>query len=408
MKRKTLSGILLWLALGLLLPTGAPAAVVGHITQMEGRVDLLKQGQVPATPVQLQDGVETGDVIRTKSLSKAQITFIDKSTLTIAPETRIAIETYMVDESKGKRNVVLKMFQGLALAVVSKIYQSEEPNFVVKTQTAIMGIRGTEVGIRLFPNFSEFLNFEGRTRVQSIFPEIQGVVELNDGQGSRVTWGLSPTMPFEVTREDRQHFINQLTRGVIARTQGRDSGPESSGYQGGDQGRGSIGTGNMSIITIPPLIKPATQETIVTHTVKKEEPPPPPPPPPPPCPRHHRHHKHHHCAFKPPPPPCPPGPPHFGHYPHRGTGHHNGPGTGPPPLGNHMMATSPPSGHIISAVHTLPPGPITTQVIGAPGPRNRVRPQGSPAIPVCGSPGLSSGSGPHGLSGGGHHKDKDK
>jgi hypothetical protein len=78
MRITTLSGILLGLALGLLLTTGAPAAVVGHITRMEGKVDLLKKGQLPATPVKLQHGLEIGDVIRTKSLSKAQITFIDK------------------------------------------------------------------------------------------------------------------------------------------------------------------------------------------------------------------------------------------------------------------------------------------------------------------------------------------
>jgi hypothetical protein len=156
MRTKALSGILLLLAFGLFLPSGAPAAVVGRITQVEGGVDLLKKGQLPATPVKLQDGLETGDVIRTKSLAKAQITFVDNSTLTIAPESRIAIEEYMVDESKGKRNAVLKMFQGVALAVVSKIYQSKEPDFVVKTNTAIMGIRGTQVGIRLYPTTQNF------------------------------------------------------------------------------------------------------------------------------------------------------------------------------------------------------------------------------------------------------------
>ena len=292
MRTTSLSGILLVLALGLLLPTGAPAAVVGHITQMEGKVDLLKKGQLPATQVKLQDGLETGDVIRTKSLSRAQITFIDQSTLTIAPESRIAIETYMVDESKGKRNAVLKMFQGLALAVVSKIYQSEEPNFVVKTQTAIMGIRGTEVGIRLYPNYSEFLNFEGRTRVQSLFPEIQGVVELNAGQGTRVNRGLPPTMPFGVSAEDRQQFIQQLTTGLNARTRSKDSGSESS--QGNDPAKGPDGVGTVTIVAISPLLEPATQETVAAAPRKVKEVVPPPPPPPPPV--------------TPPPPPPPPPP----------------------------------------------------------------------------------------------------
>jgi hypothetical protein len=77
--------------------TDAQADAVGRLTQVEGRVDILRGGQLPATPVKVDDGVQTGDVLRTKSLSKAQITFIDNSTLTISPESRVSIEAYMFD-----------------------------------------------------------------------------------------------------------------------------------------------------------------------------------------------------------------------------------------------------------------------------------------------------------------------
>ena len=148
----------------------AQADVVGRLTQVEGRVDILRGGQLPAIPVKVDDGVQTGDVLRTKSLSKAQITFIDNSTLTIAPESRVGIEAYMFDSAQNKRNAVVQLFQGLAHVVVSKVFKSAEPDFVVKTQTAIMGVRGTEFGIRLHPNSSEILNFEGLLQVGNIFP----------------------------------------------------------------------------------------------------------------------------------------------------------------------------------------------------------------------------------------------
>ena len=152
--------------------TPAQADVVGRLTQVEGRVDLLKGGQLPANPVKLDDGVQPGDVIRTKSLSKAQITFIDNSTLTISPESRVAIETYMFDAAKQKRSAVLQLFYGLAHVVVSKVFEVAEPDFVVKTHTAIMGVRGTEFGIRLQPNCSTILNLEGVLQVGNIFPEV--------------------------------------------------------------------------------------------------------------------------------------------------------------------------------------------------------------------------------------------
>ena len=55
------------LAIGLLLawPSLSLAEVVGHLTQVEGRVELLKGGKLPAAEAKAQDGVEPGDVLRT-------------------------------------------------------------------------------------------------------------------------------------------------------------------------------------------------------------------------------------------------------------------------------------------------------------------------------------------------------
>ena len=229
----------------LLLITGlvatAPAEVVGRITQVEGRVDLLKGGQLPATPVKLEDPVGLGDVLRTKSLSKAQITFIDNTVVTISPESRIAIDEYVFDPAKGKRNAVLQLFHGMALAVVSKIYKAEQPDFVIKTHTAIMGVRGTEVGVRLSANDSTFLNFQGLTRVASVFPEIsgdlfrkaakvafsfdKGYVDLGNMQATTVTRGLPPTLPYGISSEDRQMFMRQM---VVSTLGPQDSGGKTS------------------------------------------------------------------------------------------------------------------------------------------------------------------------------------
>jgi len=225
----------------LLLITGlvatAPAEVVGRITQVEGRVDLLKGGQLPANPVKLEDPVALGDVLRTKSCSKANITFVDNTIITISPESRIAIEEYMYDPAKGKRSAVLQLFHGMALAVVSKIFKTEQPDFVIKTHTAIMGVRGTEVGIRLSANDSTFLNFEGLTRVACVFPEISGdlfrkaakvalsfdkcYVDLHDWQACTVARNLPPTMAYGITKEDREIFMRQMVVSTL--------GPQGSG-----------------------------------------------------------------------------------------------------------------------------------------------------------------------------------
>jgi hypothetical protein len=203
---------------------------VGRLTQLEGRVDLLKGGKLPAVPLKVDDTVEPGDVVRTKSLSKAQITFIDNSLLTLSQEARIAIEEFKFEATQEKRQVVLEIFQGLALAVVNKILKAEEPDFVIKTHTAIVGVRGTEIGMRNQPNSSTILNFQGRTQVGNILPEVSRLFlkafkvafstgSWNNGSsrwvllgyaGTTVAQNLPLTVP-SVSPQDQKLFLHQLT-----------------------------------------------------------------------------------------------------------------------------------------------------------------------------------------------------
>jgi len=317
--------------------TDAQADVVGRLTQVEGRVDILRGGQLPATPVKVDDGVQPGDVLRTKSLSKAQITFIDDSTMTIAPESRVAIEAYMVDSAQNKRNAVIELFKGLAHVVVNKVYQSAEPDFVVKTQTAIMRIRGTEFGIRLQPNSSDILNFKGLLQVGNIFPEVGQLpqrafkvaysfgsggggghwVFLKEMQGTSVAAGLPPTMPWTISDEDRRHFMNQLGTGLNICRRNPESedtetggGPPSETISGCAPTTGLSGSdlpnGNLDLISAffgsyftppytPPNIPPEEQTTQLTTeslgTPENQEKPP--------CDhkRHHHFRWHHHFHF---------------------------------------------------------------------------------------------------------------
>jgi len=279
------------LALMLICSSFAGAGVVGRLTQLEGRVELLKSGNLPAIPLKVDDTVEPGDVIRTKSLSKAQITFIDTSTLTLSQESRIAIEEFKFEPDQGKRRAVVEIFHGLALAVVNKILKAEEPDFIIKTQTAIMGVRGTEFGIRNHPNSSTILNFKGRTQVGNIFPEVSRLflkafkvafsqgswndgssrwVHLQDMQGTSVAGNLPPTLPFVLTSQDQMLFMRQLTTYNSTQSQ----------HHQGPAPKGPLGS-TVPVSLMPPG-SPDTLSTLTTVTVPPKVAPPlltPPPPP---------------------------------------------------------------------------------------------------------------------------------
>jgi hypothetical protein len=236
----------------------------------------------------VDDTVEPGDVIRTKSLSKAQITFIDGSLLTLSQEGRIAIEEFKFEPRQGKRGAVLEIFQGLALAVVKQIVKAEEPDFVIKTQTAIVGVRGTEFGIRNQPNSSTILNFTGLTQVGNIFPEVSRLflkafkvaysmgswndgssrwVLLHDMQGTTVARNLPPTIPFGLTPQDQMLFMRQLN--TYAALQGKHHPPGTPVAP-----KGSLGSNipvslnppgdqnilnTLTTVTVPPKVVPQVQ-----------------------------------------------------------------------------------------------------------------------------------------------------
>jgi len=289
MKRRLMFKSMLMVCVAMLTyATIAGGATVGRFTLVEGRVDLLKDGNLPAAVVKVDDAVGSGDVIRTKSLSRAQITFIDNSTLTISPESRIAIEEFTFDAAQNKRSAVLKLFQGLALAVVNKIIKADEPDFVVKTHTAIVGVRGTEFGMRLSPNSSTIMNFMGSTQVGNIFPEVSRLflkafkvafsfgwnngsnrwVLLKAMQGTTVGLNLPPTQPFTITQQDRMQFMRQLAtnasgRGNASRDLPKTAAAGSSIPAAGPPSITTPGTPStlnlLTTVTVPPTLTPQVQ-----------------------------------------------------------------------------------------------------------------------------------------------------
>ena len=187
---------------------------------------------------------------------------------------------------------MLQLFQGLAHFVISQVYKVQEPDFIVRTHTAAMGVRGTDVGIRLTPNDTTFLCFKGVVRVANIFPEVGGAglqraektalafgnafLDLNGMQGSVVARGLPPTLAFTLTDQDRQLFDRGMQYGPQGRSSGNDSiGPGHSGLAGNLPNAVSPAVTNrlaqiMNDLTITPrLAAAATTPTapVVTPTV---------------------------------------------------------------------------------------------------------------------------------------------
>ena len=129
----------------LLIGNAEAAQAAGKLTKVAGRVDVLRVGTAAAVTVKPGDTVNVGDIIRTKSDGKAEITFIDNSVMTVGPKSRLGIDEYLFKPAEKKRAASLKLYRGKTGFIIPKpVYHASGSKFEMKTRTAVAGVRGTE------------------------------------------------------------------------------------------------------------------------------------------------------------------------------------------------------------------------------------------------------------------------
>ena len=142
-RTKLLMGVLLLFLIFPGLVFGAES--VGKFSYIKGRVDITSPGE-SARPASVGDEVYVGDIVRSKSGSKAEITFMDGNVLRLAQSTRVKISDYMV--GKEERRGILSLFRGKIQSIVKRVTgrifgYNQRNRFEVHTPTAVLGVRGT-------------------------------------------------------------------------------------------------------------------------------------------------------------------------------------------------------------------------------------------------------------------------
>lgn len=214
MPRKALRIIILFILVELLFFLPAQAAEVGHFEEVEGRVEFLRKGELPAEAAKQGEPLALGVMVRTKSGARAVIRFMDDTLLTIAPESRVVIQEYLFDTGKSHRRAVLKLLQGLVLAVVPRVLLRENPNFLMETHTASMGVRGTEWYVQLTPQATDIYTVAGSLEVRNNDAQVAGKVITQAMQYTRVALASPPTPPVAFTQESLHLLKQQLSPGV--------------------------------------------------------------------------------------------------------------------------------------------------------------------------------------------------
>ncbi len=215
MKRGSIfPSIVFWVAValfssGLFLPSYAVAAVVGKFTLVEGRVEMLKGGSLPAIPARLDLAVEEKDIIRTKSASRAEITMNDNSVFRLAQRSRIDISEYSADDPAKKG--VIKLGRGRIEAIVDKktvgriTTGARENTFEIHTPNAVAGVRGTHFFVSFVQNLSTALVKDGTVFIYNIASP-DNELPIPPGFISSVLGGNNPSRPRPATEAETRMF----------------------------------------------------------------------------------------------------------------------------------------------------------------------------------------------------------
>ena len=239
------------MVIGLLFARQAQAAEpVGRITAVEGKVELLKAGALPASPAKAGDPVFARDIVRTKSDSRAEVTFNDGNRIKIAQRSRVDISEYTADRG------IIGLPRGKVEAIVdkkgpTKISTSQEGHrFEIHTATAVAGVRGTDFFVFTGMNVTGILVKEGSVYAYNPnFPK--NVVTVPAGSITMVPEKSPPRTPRPATPGEMQAHEKDMPadkpKGKAEGESGeKQAKSDSKGGDGGQKGEAQGGGSDKS------------------------------------------------------------------------------------------------------------------------------------------------------------------
>lgn len=122
---------------------------VGRVQKVQGKVYVIHKGTGKAYRLENSHPLFEGDTLITGSRSRINAAMDDKSILAMAPNAKLVITKVEYKPKENIRSTVMSLLWGSARFIVKKL--SGKPNYQVKTETAVCGVRGTDFAVSVSP-----------------------------------------------------------------------------------------------------------------------------------------------------------------------------------------------------------------------------------------------------------------
>ena len=122
---------------------------IGTVQKVQGTVYVIHENEKAAYPLKADHTLHAEDTLITAERSRLNAVMNDKSLIAMAPQAKLVLAKSEYDPDKNMRSSVMGLLWGSVRFLVKKI--SGEPNFEVRTPTAVCGVRGTDFAVSVSP-----------------------------------------------------------------------------------------------------------------------------------------------------------------------------------------------------------------------------------------------------------------
>jgi hypothetical protein len=122
-------------------------AAAGRIKVVSGAVYLVRgTSQVPAQAGQI---VYQADVLRTGSDGRVGVTLKDDTRVSLGPSSEVRLDRFNYAPAEGQLALALKVVRGVVAYVSGHIAKLAPDSVRIETPSAILGVRGTTLAMRI-------------------------------------------------------------------------------------------------------------------------------------------------------------------------------------------------------------------------------------------------------------------
>ncbi len=136
---------------------------IGKIVSFNGEATILREGKT--IQVDKNSAFQKDDTLNTKENTKLQILFLDETIISIGQNSTLKINNYLFEEKNTKAEFT--MAKGIFRTITGKIGKIAPENFKLKTKSASIGIRGTQIVVALENNNEKIFCTEGQIEIKT-------------------------------------------------------------------------------------------------------------------------------------------------------------------------------------------------------------------------------------------------